>query len=109
MDVSLRDRDRANLLALVLERLLRRAAGPAPTGSYRLLAGTMNARIEFSPGRAEVSTDDRPVDCTVEGSLATLGSLSLGASPVRAWWAGRLRWHGSVFRALALARLLRTA
>lgn len=107
--VELRDRDRANLLALVLERLVRQAPGTPPRGSFLLRAGSMAAGIEFAADAAVVTSGSRPADCVVEGSLATLAALSRGASAARAWWRGELRWSGSPFRALALAKFLRPA
>jgi putative sterol carrier protein len=97
--VILAEPERANLLAIILHRLLPKP----PEGSYRLQAGAMVARIV--DGRVE--SGDGPADCSVEGSLAEFVRLALGASPIRAWLAGRVRLRGSPFRALRLLKAFR--
>ena len=102
---TLVDPGEANLLAIILHRCLANANDPAPSGTFRLQAGGMVARIVFGP-ETRVESRDGPADCSMEGSLGTFIRLALGGSPLRAWFGGRVSMKGNPFRALALLKVM---
>ena len=106
MQATLLEPDRANLLAIILHRLLSRAEGSLREGSYRIRAGGMTARILQGP-ITRVESGDGDADCSIEGTFPAFIDVALGGSAIRAFLGGHVRMNGSPFRALALLKVLR--
>jgi hypothetical protein len=107
MQATLHEPERANLLAIILHRMLTRSPEPLRPGRYRIRAGGMTARILGHGGEMRVESGEGEADVAIDGSLPVLIRLLLGAGSLRAWFGGGLRWSGSPFRALALLKVLR--
>lgn len=106
MKATLVDPEEANLLAIILHRCLTNASGDAPSGTFRLRAGGMVARLVFGAD-VRVESRDGPADCSMEGDLATFIRLALGGSCIGAWLKGRVHLRGNPFGALALLKVLK--
>jgi len=106
MRAVLSDVEQANLLSLILHRLLLRAPDRPVAGTFRLRAGEMVARIRFGT-ELRIESLDGPAECSIEGSLGSFLRLALGASPLRAWLIGDVRLRGNPLKALTFLRLLR--
>lgn len=106
MQATLHEPDRANLLAVILHRLLSNAPGPLREGTYQVRAGGMTARI-LQGSSTRVESGEGDADCTIEGSLPIFIRVALGGSAVRAFLGGGVHLHGSPFRALALLKVLK--
>lgn len=106
MQATLFEPERANLLAIILHRLLSRSDVPLRPGSYRIHAGGMTARI-LQERDTRVESGEGEADCSIEGTFPAFIDVALGGSAVRAFLGGRVRMNGSPFRALALLKVLR--
>lgn len=106
MGATLAAPERANLMAVLLHRLVDRSSRRLADGVYRVKAGGMVARL-FGGEPARVESGDGPADCSMEGSLDAFLKLALGAGPVRAWLGGRVSLRGNPLKAFALLKVIR--
>lgn len=106
--MTLENPDRANLVALILHRLLSRARGPFPKGTILVRAGKMAARAVFDEN-PRVIPGDGPASCRVEAGLGVLTRVLSGEGYFKHWLAGRVRVRGNPFKGLKMLKALRAA
>ena len=105
MPATLVDPDRANLLAIILHRMI--AGAPSvPEGAWCVKAGGMAARL-IGGLAPRVESGAGPADCEIRGSLDAFIGIALGRGIVGPWLAGRVGLSGNPFRALALLKVMR--
>lgn len=98
--------ERANLLAVIIHRLVSKSPAELPPCVWRLKAGGMIARLTGGP-QPRVESGEGRGDCSIEAALVDFIRLGLGDSPVRAWLTGRVILRGNPFRALPLMKVFR--
>jgi hypothetical protein len=114
--LTIQDRDRMNLLGLMLGGVV--ASNLASTkgaalasrlsGALGITAGKMTITVKFAGDEVTVSRGlQAGLKSHVRGSLNSLLQISLGRSPVGAFLAGDISFTGSLFFLLKLVPLLR--
>ena len=106
MQLSLEKAEQANLLALILYRLLRSVERPLPEGVLLIRAGKMSARVILDE-HPKIVSGEGPADCTIQASLGVLTRILSGEGVLLHWLTGRARVRGNPFKALALLKALR--
>ena len=101
--IRLVDPDRANLLAIIIHRILGRASGALPTGTIQLNVGAMKAHLSFGD-ELVVRSGERAADCTIEAGLSTLMNIMTGDSFWGPWLTGKIHVSGNPLKALRLLR-----
>ena len=112
--VNLIDREKMNLLGLMMARIIERSAESAKgagaisssKGRLGVIAGKMTVTLEFDGGTVSVLKGlEEPLKAVVVGSLSGLLDVAIDHRPIRSFLKGKVSMKGNPFFALKMLPL----